>query len=65
MPQYTPRAIASLAPVLNHENPLFRGEAVSLLGIIDTDESKKLIESMRTDSSPQVREMVEIAWSTE
>jgi hypothetical protein len=54
-------AIPSLVEVLkNSEDPLFRGEAVSLLGIINTDAAFSHIRRMQDDPSPQVRELVEL-----
>ena len=52
------RAIPSLAELLDHESPLFRGEAIGILGIIATDEALRLIDSKKNDTNPQVREMV-------
>ena len=54
-------ATPSLATLLNDESPLLRGEAIGILGIIGTDEARELINTRRKDSSPQVREMVELA----
>ncbi len=51
-------AIPSLVPVLKEETPYMRGDAVTLLGIIDTEEAKKYIEELKIDSDPQVREIV-------
>jgi len=53
-------AIPSLAELLNAEQPLLRGEAVSLLGIIGTEEAIDLVSSLGNDPSPQVREMVQL-----
>ncbi len=55
------RAIPALQEVLTDESPLLRGEAISILGIIGTVEAAKLIQTMSSDTSPQVREMVELA----
>lgn len=63
--RHVARAVPALQPLLNHDSPLIRGEAVSILGIIGTKEAKKLILTMRDDSSPQVREMVGIALAAE
>lgn len=51
-------AIPSLAKLLLAEEPLWRGEAVSILGIIGTPEAVALIDPLRNDPSAQVREMV-------
>ena len=53
-------AIPSLVKVLKSKDPLFRGEAVSLLGIINTDAAFSHIRKMQDDPSPQVREIVEL-----
>jgi hypothetical protein len=53
-------AIPSLTRVLTHESSLLRGEAVGLLGIIGTREAIELVQAMRGDPNPQVREMVEM-----
>jgi hypothetical protein len=53
-------AIPSLAELLLDEEPLWRGEAVSILGIIGTPEAVALIRPLRHDTSAQVREMVEL-----
>jgi len=59
-PDELTRAIPSLLPLLENENALMRGEAVSLLGIIGTVEARNLIKAKINDPSPQVREMVEM-----
>lgn len=53
-------AIPSLVKLLDSENPIIRGEAVSILGIIGTSEAMTLIRSLQSDPSPQVREMVQL-----
>jgi hypothetical protein len=53
-------ATPSLALVLKNDSSLLRGEAIGLLGVIGTDEAMKLVQGMRGDPSPQVREMVEM-----
>lgn len=57
----TPLAIPSLQPLLSHELPLIRGEAVGILTIIGTAETTELIAGLKGDPSPQVREMVAMA----
>lgn len=59
-PERLALAIPSLSRVLTHEFPLLRGEAVSLLGIIGTREAIELVQEMRGDPNPQVREMAEM-----
>jgi hypothetical protein len=53
-------ATPSLAQLLNSENPQLRGEAVSILGIINTTETLLLIQKMQNDPNPQVQEMVQL-----
>ncbi len=59
-PQRLALAIPSLSRVLQHESALLRGEAVSILAIIGTEEALALVKEMRSDPSPQVREMVQL-----
>ena len=59
-PERLALAIPSLSRVLTHESSLLRGEAVGLLGIIGTHEAIELVQEMRGDPNPQVREMVEM-----
>lgn len=59
------RALPSLASLLNDDSALIRGEAIGILDIIGTREAKELITTMADDSSPQVREMVELAQNKE
>jgi hypothetical protein len=51
-------AIPSLRPLLTDETAYVRGEACNILGIINTDEARKLLASMVEDPDPQVREIV-------
>jgi predicted component of type VI protein secretion system len=53
-------AIAPLAELLHAEEPLIRGEAVSVLGIIGTKEAMAAIQQLQNDPNPQVREMVQL-----
>lgn len=53
-------AIPSLAALLDAEEPLLRGEAVSLLGIIGSAKALEYVRRQRNDPSPQVREVVEL-----
>ena len=59
-PDELAKAVPSLLPLLENENALMRGEAISLLGIIGTAEARNLIKAKQNDPSPQVREMVEM-----
>ncbi len=47
-------AVPSLHRALQHKTSWVRGEAVSVLGIIATDEATHLIRTMVNDPSPQV-----------
>ncbi len=53
-------ALPSLVELLHAEEPLIRGEAVSILGIIGTAEALAQIRRLQEDPSPQVREMVQL-----
>ena len=53
-------AMPSLVKLLQSEQPLLRGEAVSILGIIGTKEAMTEIQHLHSDPSPQVREMVQL-----
>jgi hypothetical protein len=53
-------AIPSLVKLLDAEEPLLRGEAVSLLGIIGSEEAMEYIRRQQADPSPRVREVVEL-----
>lgn len=59
-PEKLELAIPSLQTVLQTGEPLYRGEALSLLGIINTDEAIQLIRDHEDDPNPQVKEMVEL-----
>ncbi len=58
-------AIPSLTRLLDDKSPLIRGEAIGILGIIGTKEAKDIIKERQHDTSPQVREMVELALAVE
>jgi hypothetical protein len=60
-PEKLPLAIPSLLKVLNSKEPLLRGEAVSLLGLIGTDIALSHIRRLQNDPSPQVREVIALA----
>ncbi len=53
-------AIPALVELLHDQEPLWRGEAVSILGIIGTREALTQIRRLQNDPSPQVREMVQL-----
>ena len=53
-------ALPSLVELLKSEEPLLRGEAVSVLAIIGTGEALTHNRKHRDDPNPQVREMVQL-----
>jgi hypothetical protein len=53
-------AVPSLVEVLSSSEPLYRGEAVSVLGLINTPEALAAVRRLADDPSPQVREMVQL-----
>ena len=53
-------AIPSLLTLLESNQPLLRGEAVSLLAVIGGKEAESHIRRLEADPSPQVREMVDL-----
>ncbi len=53
-------ALPSLVELLRSKEPLLRGEAVSVLAIIGTEEAMAHIRKQRDDPNPQVREMVQL-----
>ena len=62
-PEILALAIPSLAELLTADEPLLRGEAVSLLGIIGNQAAMELVRSQADDPDPQVREMVQLVLS--
>jgi HEAT repeat protein len=57
-PEELSRAIPALQPLLAAPTPYMRGEACTVLGLIDTPESRTLLQDMTNDPDPQVREIV-------
>ena len=53
-------AVQSLVELLNANEPLLRGEAVSILGIIGSEQALAHIRRQYDDPSPRVREMVDL-----
>ena len=51
-------AIPALLPLLQEENPLLRGEAATILGIIGSPAVLKDLELLTADPDPQVREII-------
>ena len=58
-PDEVEAAVASLVEVLTHEMEWVRGEAVSVLSIIGSEEALSHIRTMTNDPSPQISAMVE------
>ena len=56
-PEKLALAIPSLRELLTSDQPLLRGEALSLLGIIGGETALELARSHLDDPNPQVREM--------
>jgi HEAT repeat protein len=51
-------AIPSLLPLLQDQNPILRGEAATILGIIDSKAALKQLVNLKDDPDFQVREIV-------
>jgi len=51
-------AIPSLLPLLQDENPLLRGEAATILGIINSPAALQHLSQLADDKDPQVREII-------
>jgi len=51
-------AIPSLLPLLQEENPLLRGEAATILGIIGSPAALQHLLPLADDPDPQVREII-------
>ena len=57
-PDDTSLAIPSLLPLLQDENPLLRGEAATILGIINSPAVLQHLSQLADDKDPQVREII-------
>ena len=57
-PDEVPLAIPSLVPLLTEPTPWIRGEAANILGLIGTPAALALLEPLRHDPEPQIREIV-------
>lgn len=57
-PEDTPLAIPSLVKQLANTTPFVRGEAISVLGIIGTEEALAHIRNAQNDPDPQVQEVI-------
>ena len=51
-------AIPSLLPLLQEQNPILRGEAATILGIIDSRDALEQLVKLKDDPDFQVREIV-------
>lgn len=51
-------AVPSLSRQAKHSSALIRGEAVSVLGIIGSDEALAYVRNAQDDPDPQIREIV-------
>ena len=51
------RAVASLKQLLDSDQPLLRGEALSVLAIINGPDLRLIAENMLDDPDPQIREI--------
>ncbi len=59
-PEKLALAIPSLVELLMADEPLLRGEAISLLGIIGNEKALALVRRQQDDPDSQVREMVQL-----
>jgi HEAT repeat protein len=57
-PADLPRAIPALEPLLADPIAYVRGEACTILGLINTPKAHALLQTMTNDPDPQVREIV-------
>jgi hypothetical protein len=57
-PDETSLAIPSLLPLLQEENPILRGEAATILGIIGSPAALQHLRQLANDPNPQVREII-------
>ena len=51
-------AVPPLLPLLREDNPLLRGEAATILGIIGSGEAMTHLEKLTNDPDTQVREII-------
>jgi hypothetical protein len=51
-------AIPSLLPLLQEQNPILRGEAATILGIIGSSDALEQLKKLENDPDPQVREII-------
>jgi hypothetical protein len=57
-PDETSLAIPFLLPLLQEENPLLRGEAATILGIIGSPDALRHLRQLANDPDPQVLEII-------
>lgn len=58
-------AVPPLSAALTHKTPWVRGEAISVLSIIGSEEALALIKTMEKDPDPQITTMVQDILSSE
>ena len=49
------KAVSNLLPLLSHDDPVVRGDASNLLGIISNKSVMPFLEKLLTDENPNVR----------
>jgi hypothetical protein len=57
-PRETSLAVPSLLPLLQEQNPILRGEAATILGIIGSEYGLQALVQLKDDDDPQVREII-------
>ena len=58
-PNDIPLALDSLLPLLNEKTaPYVRGEAATIIGLMNNKEAHQALEPLKNDPDPQVREIV-------
>ena len=57
-PEEISLAVPSLLPLLREENPILRGEAATILGIIGSPAALQHLLPLKEDPDPQVREII-------
>ncbi|MBU0676307.1 MAG: HEAT repeat domain-containing protein [Proteobacteria bacterium] len=58
-PEEVRQAIPSLLPLLTDPTPFIRGEACTILGIINSPDALHHLAALTDDPDPQIREIVE------
>jgi hypothetical protein len=57
-PEDVPLSIPSLLPLLQEQNPILRGEAATILGIIGSEFALEKLTYLKDDPDSQVREII-------